>query len=95
VDRLEDDDDSLDPNETGGLWEHQTGPLTVGELRSALADLPANLVVEEEQYNGEGGLTKLAPMHIDLRGFNRVPEAVVILTSETSESGSETRLDYD
>jgi hypothetical protein len=83
VDRHDDDDDSLDPNYTGGLWEHQTGPLTVGDLRAALSELPADLPVEVEHYDGLGGVTKLAAVHIDLRGFNHVADAVVILTSST------------
>jgi hypothetical protein len=79
VGRLDDDDDSLDPNFTGGLWEYQLTPLTVRELRRALDEAAEDLPVEVEHYDGTGDLQKLRPMHIDLRGFEGHAEAVVIV----------------
>ena len=77
--RYEDDDDSLDPNETGGLWEYQLHPLTAARLRQALAGLDDDLLVEVEHYDGTAALQKLRPMHIDLRGFKGEAQAVVIV----------------
>jgi hypothetical protein len=79
VDRSDDDDDSLDPNDTGELWEYQLHGLTVRWLKAAIADLPDDLAVEREHYDGTGGVLKLRPMHIDLRGHEGAAEAVVIV----------------
>jgi hypothetical protein len=79
VERSEDDDDSLDPNATGGLWEYQLHPLTVGDVRRAFESLADDMPVEVEHYAGTGGITKVRPMHIDLRGLQGDAEAVVIV----------------
>ncbi len=79
MDRLADDDDSLDPLLSGGLWERQRGHLTVGELQLALSALSSDLPVELEHYDGSGELIKLDPMHVDLRGIDGVAQAVVIV----------------
>ena len=76
----DDDDGSLDPYESGGLWEGQGMPLTVKDLRRALAELADDLPVEIERYDGMGGLDALKPMHLDLRGHDRRAEAIVIVT---------------
>ena len=76
---FDDDDGYLDPNESGGLWEYQLHPLNVAWLCQALAGLEDDLAVEVELYDGSGALRELRPMHIDLRGFDRRAEAVVIV----------------
>ena len=53
--------------------------LTVGWLKMAIAGLADDLPVELEHYDGTGGVVKLRPMHIDLRGHRREAEAVVIV----------------
>jgi hypothetical protein len=78
-DRLADDDDSLDPNVQGGLWEHQGHPLTLRDLQLALRDLPDDLAIEVERLDGLGGRDRYIASSLDLRGHDRVAEALVFV----------------
>jgi hypothetical protein len=71
------DDDWLEPDDQMGLWEYQLHPLTVRWLRQSLNDLPDGLQVQVEFYDG-AEVRPLRPMHIDLRGKDGVPNAIVI-----------------
>jgi hypothetical protein len=73
----ETDDDWLEPGDQGGLWEYQLYPLTVEWLRESMSDLPDSLPVRVEFYDGSEVRT-LRPMHIDLKGKDDRPSAIVI-----------------
>jgi hypothetical protein len=77
----EDNGGWTEPDDQMGLWEHQGHQLTVRWLQLALADLEPDAAVTIEQYDGQGGVRELRPMHIDLRGRPRA-EAVVITVVE-------------
>ena len=72
-----DDDDWLEPGDDAGLWEYQLDPLTVVWLKEALAELPDDLPVEVEFYDGSAA-RPLRAMHIDVKGRAGRPSAVVI-----------------
>ena len=73
----ETDDDWLEPDDEMGLWEYQLHPLTVRWLRQSLSDLPEGLPVQVEFYDGSE-VRSLRPMHIDLKGKDDRPSAIVI-----------------
>ena len=70
-------DDWLEPDDHMGLWEGWLDPLTVRWLRQSLSDLPDDLPVQVEFYDG-AEVRSLRPMHIDLKGKDRSPSAIVI-----------------
>ncbi len=73
----ETDDGWLEPDDQMGLWEYQLHPLTVQWLRQSLSQLPDDLPVQVEFYDGSEVRT-LRPMHIDLKGKDERPSAIVI-----------------
>ena len=73
----ETDDEWLEPDDQMGLWEYQLHPLTVQDLRQSLSDLPHGLPVQVEFYDGSE-VRALRPMHIDLKGKDDRPSAIVI-----------------
>jgi hypothetical protein len=64
--------------DTGGLWEYQVHPLTVGSLLAALKNLPADLPVTVEQYDPSGRITDLRPVHIDATGTLEQATGIII-----------------
>ena len=73
----ETDDEWLEPDDQMGLWEYQLRPLTVEWLRESLNNLPDGLPVQVDFYDGSE-VRALRPMHIDLKGENGRPSAIVI-----------------
>ncbi len=71
------EDDWLEPDDQMGLWEYQLEPLTVGWLRQTLTSLADDVPIQVEFYDGTEART-LRPMHIDLKGKDDRPTAVVI-----------------
>ena len=71
------DDEWLEPDDQMGLWEYQLHPLTVEWLRESLNNLPDGLPVQVEFYDGSD-VRSLRPMHIDLKGKDGRPSAIVI-----------------
>jgi hypothetical protein len=70
--------DWLDPDDEMGLWEFQRESLTIASLMTALNDANADhLPVEFEFYDGTGR-RPLRAVHIDLKGTDGVPTAVVV-----------------
>lgn len=73
----ETDEEWLEPDDQMGLWEYQLHPLTVEWLRESLDNLPDGLPVQVEFYDGSD-VRALRPMHIDLKGKDDRPSAIVI-----------------
>jgi hypothetical protein len=72
----ETDDAWIDPEDYGGIWEHQGEPLTSISLRAVLRSIDADVPVEFEYFDGTGS-RKLAAVHIDVRGSGSTPTALV------------------
>lgn len=73
----ETDDEWLEPDDQMGLWEYQLHPLTVQGMRHSLRNLPDDLAVQVDFYDGSE-VRALRPMHIDLKGKDGRPRAIVI-----------------
>lgn len=67
-----------EPRDENGLWERQTGSLTVRSLLRALSEVSdADLPIEVAWYDGSG-TRELLPMHLDVRAVMGRPTAVVL-----------------
>jgi hypothetical protein len=65
-----------------GLWEHQGRPLTLRELLrhdGRILDLPIEVTI----YDGTGSSPFLTPLHVDFRGPQNAPSAVVITVAQS------------
>jgi hypothetical protein len=62
-----------------GLWEHQGKPLTIRDLvrHVELLDLPIEITV----YDGIDASPFLTPLHVDYRGPQESPAAIIITVS--------------
>ena len=60
------------------LWEHQGGPLTVGDLRWVWTNVRADLPVVVSVYDAAGSERRYRPMEIGLAGQGARPEMVVV-----------------
>jgi len=77
------DDEDFDWHEVDqmGLWEHQGRPLTLRELLQhddRILDLPIEVTV----YDGTDSSPFLTPLHVDFRGPQDAPTAVVITVDQ-------------
>jgi hypothetical protein len=65
-----------------GLWEHQGRPLTLRVLldqNEGILDLPIEVTV----YDGTVSSPFLTPLHVDFRGPQDAPTAVVITVAQS------------
>ena len=89
----------LEPDDQMGLWENQGQPLTLRWLLVAvrqvapqfmagapdpllLADPAGDAVIEFDLYDGDGHIA-LAPIHLDAKGDDGVPSALVMTVART------------
>jgi hypothetical protein len=75
---VEDEVEWAEPFDVMGLWERQTGPLTIGWLIEVLSTLDdRELPLEVARYDGSA-VVKLMPMHLDVRANEGRASAVVL-----------------
>ena len=66
-----------------GIWEHQGRPLTLRELlwhADESLDLPIEVIV----YDGTDSSPFLTPLHVDFRGPQSAPSAIVITVAQST-----------
>jgi hypothetical protein len=81
TDRHDEDFDSHVADQMG-LWEHQGRPLTLRVLlnqNDGILDLPVEVTV----FDGTDSSPFLTPMHVDSRGPQDAPTAVVITDAQS------------